>query len=138
MEQKETYVGTKTIKAVPMNITDAEKVLGKSITPAKAEYSGDGYLVEYEDGYQSWSPKEVFEKAYKKAETFFDRMFIEAKELSDRLQKLSAAIASEAFEKKVGYTQYKLMLEQQAGMALYYQSLMSRIDDIVEKDSEKG
>lgn len=39
--------------------------------PAKADkdYGGhkageDGYAVKYEDGYQSWSPKDVFEAAY--------------------------------------------------------------------------
>ena len=26
---------------------------------------GDGYLVEYDGGYQSWSPKDVFEDAYR-------------------------------------------------------------------------
>ena len=26
--------------------------------------SGEGYAVKYEDGYVSWSPKDVFERAY--------------------------------------------------------------------------
>lgn len=46
-----TYTGTKTIKAIPMGKAEAEKVLGKSITPATAGM--DGYLVEYPDGYRS-------------------------------------------------------------------------------------
>ena len=58
-----TYTGTKTIKAMPMGKAEAEKVLGKSITPATAGM--DGYLVEYPDGYRSWSPKHVFENAYR-------------------------------------------------------------------------
>ena len=45
------YVGTKFIEAVP------EKKDGK-----------DGYKVIYEDGYVSWSPKDVFEKAYKECD----------------------------------------------------------------------
>jgi hypothetical protein len=35
--------------------------------PEDREYDGEikpGYAVKYEDGYISWSPKEVFEKAY--------------------------------------------------------------------------
>ena len=41
------YIGTKLIKA------------------EKFEKEGrDGYKVIYEDGYESWSPKDVFEKAY--------------------------------------------------------------------------
>lgn len=46
-----TYTGTKTIKAVPMEKTEAEKLLGKSITPVTP--GAEGYLVEYPDGYRS-------------------------------------------------------------------------------------
>ena len=44
------YVGIKLVKARPMT---------KGGKP--------GYAVQYEDGHQSWSPKETFEKAYCKA-----------------------------------------------------------------------
>lgn len=44
------YLGVKIVEAEPMYSTDKEK---------------EGYKVVYEDGYVSWSPKEVFEKAYK-------------------------------------------------------------------------
>jgi hypothetical protein len=62
------FTATKTVKAIPMTRTDAEKFLGRSITPAdpKAE---EGYLLLYPDGYYSWSPKEVFEKAYRLSST---------------------------------------------------------------------
>lgn len=56
------YIGTKVIKAEPMTLTEAQKVLGREIKPATIEE--DGYLVEYQDGYKSWSPKDVFEEAY--------------------------------------------------------------------------
>ena len=46
----------------------------------------DGYKVVYEDGYESWSPKDVFEKAYKVADTFLDRLIIEQKELAEKLE----------------------------------------------------
>ena len=42
-----TYIGTKIIQAEPQSKDHAE-----------------GYKVVYEDGYESWSPKDVFEKAY--------------------------------------------------------------------------
>lgn len=61
--------------AEPMTMTEAQKVLGREIKPATAEE--DGYLVEYKDGYKSWSPKSVFEEAYKPFETFLDRMKVE-------------------------------------------------------------
>lgn len=45
----EAYIGTKIIQAKP------EKGNGRE----------PGYKVIYEDGYQSWSPKDAFEKAYR-------------------------------------------------------------------------
>lgn len=56
------YIGTKVVKAEPMTITEAQKVLGRELKPATLEE--DGYLVEYKDGYKSWSPKSMFEEAY--------------------------------------------------------------------------
>lgn len=29
------------------------------------ENTGDGYKVQYKDGYTSWSPKKVFERSYR-------------------------------------------------------------------------
>ena len=57
------YIGTKVIMAEPMTMTEAQKVLGRELKPTTVEE--DGYLVEYKDGYKSWSPKSVFEKAYR-------------------------------------------------------------------------
>lgn len=56
------FIGTKVIMAEPMTMAEAQKVLGREIKPATVEE--DGYLVEYKDGYKSWSPKSVFDKAY--------------------------------------------------------------------------
>ncbi|MCE4121627.1 DUF2829 domain-containing protein [Prevotella copri] len=58
---KSMYIGTKIVKANPMTATEAQ-VLGVEIKPATVEK--DGYLVEYKNGYKSWSPKSVFEEAY--------------------------------------------------------------------------
>lgn len=60
MSKMETYIGCKQIKAIPM--TDLE--FKYRATQADTGGGAPGYMVEYEDGYQSWSPKEVFEKAY--------------------------------------------------------------------------
>lgn len=85
-----TYTGTKTIKAVPMEKSEAENVLGKSITPATLVT--DGYLVEYPDGYRSWSPKHVFENTYRISETHVDRMKIELADLNERIIKATRTI----------------------------------------------
>lgn len=58
------YIGTKVVQAKPMPLKDAQYVLGREIKPATDEE--DGYLVVYNDGYRSWSPKSVFDAAYRK------------------------------------------------------------------------
>ena len=51
------YIGTKIIEAEPC----------KAWKDTKLHKAGeDGYKVRYPDGYESWSPKEVFERAYLK------------------------------------------------------------------------
>jgi hypothetical protein len=59
------YIGTKVIKAVPMTKGEYGELKG-AIVPIEANPYADGYLVQYEDGYVSWSPKHVFESAYRK------------------------------------------------------------------------
>ncbi len=83
------YTGTKTIKACPMSLGEAEKVLGRKIdtTAVESRENEEGYLVEYDGGYRSWSPKDVFDKAYKVSETHLDRMNIELAEVEERYLK---------------------------------------------------
>lgn len=60
-----TYVGTKIIDAEPMTRGEYNKYRGWTI-PANENPDDEGYLVQYRpDGYISWSPKKVFEEAYK-------------------------------------------------------------------------
>lgn len=68
------FVGTKVIKPVAMTLGDYNKLQGWDI-PKDQDPDTEGFLVEYLDGgkpnhpdfegYISWSPKEVFNKAYK-------------------------------------------------------------------------
>lgn len=118
------YLGTKLVTAKPMTRVEAEVILGK---PAKQEYSGEGYLVRYEDGYQSWSPKEVFDKAYKPADNFLDRLIIERDEVQQRLSSLTSALMQEDFQEKVGSKQYYWMQEQRNAMEIYVEVLNKRI-----------
>ena len=48
----ERYIGTKVVLAEPQGRDGAE-----------------GYAVIYEDGYRSWSPREVFERCYRRITT---------------------------------------------------------------------
>lgn len=62
----EEYVGTKVIKAKPMLRGEYNLYRGWLI-PLDEDPFDSGYLVEYEDGYISWSPQETFEAAYRKS-----------------------------------------------------------------------
>ena len=122
------FVGTKVIMAEPMTMTEAQKVLGREIKPATVEE--DGYLVEYKDGYKSWSPKSVFEEAYKPNETFLDRLAIEKHELTEKVDKLRKFLSNEDVQMKVGSFQYVRMTEQLEAMEKYLNILTRRIEDL--------
>lgn len=65
------YIGTKVVKAEPMTMKKAQKVLGRKIATLKpVTVEENGYLVEYKDGYRSWSPKSVFDEAYHEVGSF--------------------------------------------------------------------
>lgn len=58
------YIGTKLIEAAPA-IRKGGKVYEKTHPiPRSMDPEEDGYKVRYPDGYESFSPKQVFEEAY--------------------------------------------------------------------------
>ena len=58
------YIGTKIIEAVP-TIRKGGKVYEEGWPiPKSTDPTEEGYKVRYPDGYESWSPKDVFEEAY--------------------------------------------------------------------------
>lgn len=89
------YIGTKVVMAKPMAMEEAQQLLGRELKPATSEK--EGYLVEYENGYKSWSPKSVFDEAYKCAETFLDRMNIEYSAEIDKFEKGYVFVESDKF-----------------------------------------
>lgn len=121
------YIGTKVIKAEPMTVTEAQ-VLGVEIKPATVEENG--YLVEYKDGYKSWSPKSVFDETYKPAETFLDRLAVEQQELTEKVDKLRKFLSLEEAQMKVGSFQFVRMTEQLEAMEKYLNILTRRIEDL--------
>ena len=62
-ENVKNYIGCKIIKAEPMSQEAFLKDQGK--WQENQETYGDGYKVYYADNYTSWSPKKVFEEAYR-------------------------------------------------------------------------
>lgn len=72
------YIGTKIIEAVPA-IRKGGKVYEKDWSiPRSMEPEEDGYKVRYPDGYESWSPKDVFEEAYRPTDCMSFGLAIEA------------------------------------------------------------
>lgn len=121
------YIVTKTISATPAWRVDG-KVYPKDGEVPRSMNREDGYKVVYEDGYKSWSPAEPFEKAYKIAETFKDRLIIEREELAARLEKLVMFMDSPKFAEVVAdKEQRELLAEQREHMSEYLNILNKRI-----------
>jgi len=59
------YLGVKSVYAEPMLRGPYLGALGPNQAVSETTFNEQGYKVVYPDGYTSWSPKEVFEKAYK-------------------------------------------------------------------------
>ena len=112
------YIDTKHIEAEPMTMGVAyeKNFLQSGRVPNESEKDKAGYHVKYENGYESWSPAEPFEKAYKVADTPLDRMVIEYDELKEKILKLDVFLGSEMFktldEKAKGLlsSQYHIMI----------------------------
>lgn len=78
------YIGVKLVGAVPMTAVEAvdkDYRVGQngSIVPPTTQ----GYEVIYEDGYKSWSPKDVFDNAYRSIEGMTFGLAIEALKRGD-------------------------------------------------------
>lgn len=87
------YTGTKTLQAEPMTYGEAhERGLIRENAYVEEYSENKGYHVVYPDGYESWSPAEVFEDAYKVSETPLDRLNIEIADLKQKADKLGAFI----------------------------------------------
>ena len=76
MSKSKLYIGTKIIIGEPMNRQEYNDYRGWKV-PADEDPTDEGFLVEYEEtdpptpnmsdrkGYCAWSPKDVFEEAYR-------------------------------------------------------------------------
>lgn len=128
------YIGTKEVSATPAWQIDGTIYPKDGVVPRSMNRK-DGYKVVYEDGYESWSPKDVFEKAYKPSDTVLDRLKIERNELRERIEKLEDFIGQDFSEakEKVGSLQAALLVCQRSYMVDYLDVLQARIDLMEEK-----
>lgn len=97
--------------------------------PSTENFDDEGYHVRYEDGYESWSPAEPFEQAYKVVDTFLDRLYIEFSELAERFEKCAVFVDSDKFREvvKEDYPAFLLWLQRNI-MGRYLQTLSCRIN----------
>ena len=125
------YIGTKEVEAMPMTLGELINKSGRNPYENDGKMHGNnekGYLVKYKDGYESWSPAEPFEEAYKCADTFLDRLHIEMRDLYEKMDKLSPFIESGKIDEIVTdkYQNYLLRLQHRI-MSRYINVLECRI-----------
>lgn len=137
-KEMKQYTGTKTVKAMPMTMGEAyeRKLLKNGVRPSECETDKAGYLVEYEGGYQSWSPADVFEKAYKPSETRLDKLRIECDELRARSKELDMYL-NEGFEKaaaEVGAPLAALLVLQSSYLHNYLDVLEAELGNKIKTD----
>lgn len=80
--EKPKYIGTKKVWAIPMSRQEFEALHGRNVG---GDIHGDGYEVEYENGYKAWSPKEVFDAAYRPISGLTFGLAIEALKLGKKV-----------------------------------------------------
>lgn len=76
------YIGVKIIWAIPMTREAFEAKHGRNVGGDK---HGEGYEVTYEGGYQAWSPKDVFDAAYRPMDALTFGLAIEALKLGKKV-----------------------------------------------------
>lgn len=133
------YIGTKQIEAEPMTMGEAYRrgLLHAGRVPSESEKSKAGYYVKYDNGYESWSPKDVFEQSYRVADTYLDRLRIERDELHDRYVKAKNYLSSPLAEKQLTPREKGSLAAQVEFMRQYLLCVEERIKYAMEKLNDK-
>lgn len=80
------FIGTKIIEATPAVRVDG-KVYELNESIPKSINREDGYKIRYKDGYESWSPKSVFEEAYRPIDGMTFGIAIEAAKQGKKIKR---------------------------------------------------
>lgn len=118
------YTGTKTLLAFPMCLGVYNTYRGWAM-PEDEDPAAQGYLVQYADGYQSWSPAAAFEESYRPSGTWKERLQIEKEQLSARIAALAAFLMSGA-SKSLNSMEVHNLRQQLTAMKTYLGVLNSR------------
>ena len=139
------YLGVKIVKAEPWLGIDnkcVNEVNGKQ-TIVLTGLEKEGYKVVYEDGYTSWSPKDVFKKAYREIKTMDDlpklinevipehqeRVLDEMFELNKKITKLDFFIENSEVFKNIDEDEQVRLIQQIRAMEYYFSILIERIQN---------
>lgn len=76
------FIGVKIVDATPMTREAFETQEGRSVGGDK---HGEGYMVTYEGGYRAWSPKDVFDAAYRPINAMTFGLAIEALKMGKKV-----------------------------------------------------
>ena len=139
----ERYLGVKLIEAEPQLKGHSLGMTKPNQAISEHDFNIPGYKVVYEDGYTSWSPKDVFEKAYRKIKKFdFEylaskcseeyqvRVCEEARELDYKISKLNSFITNPAAPFVTLKEDEQTRLKQQLMAMQYYLTiLIERIEN---------
>jgi len=137
----EQYLGVKLIEAEFMKQGDFREGQGSVKFIKREDYETLGYKVKYEDGYESWSPKEVFEKAYRRIELQVhsdlgeklqphqERVIKESMELSVKVEDLGIFINDNPFFGKLDEKEQERLTQQLLAMKYYLTILVERIEN---------
>lgn len=132
MEEKEfkKYYLQDYVMAKPMSKNEARRLFGES----PEQFSEPGYLVEYSNGNKCWINKADFEGVSRIADSFVDRMKIEADELKEKRKKLLDFLHKDE-HKKLTRGEQALLLAQNFHM-FYYEHLLHQRMNVAQKETD--
>lgn len=125
------YILKMTVLAEGMSMEDAQErgYLNRINSEKMFSKKGvrmDGVLVQYENGYQSWIPENVFNSAREKNSTFKERLVAERDELVEKMEKLTHFLKSDIVVNMNDYSR-DLLMEQYRIMINYVDCLNRRL-----------
>lgn len=134
------YLGTKEVLVKPMTRGEYNEYRGWELPKNELSQANDaGFLVEYLDGgksnddrhagYISWSPADVFHRAYAPIDTWLDRVKLEQERVQKDLSALDKALDVERKPDFITDEQWIFMTRQQFHMRMYLQILENRISE---------
>jgi len=136
------YLGVELISAEPCSQDQYAKTKTfKNLSKLSGGVDREGYKVVYEDGYTSWSPKDVFEKAYRGIKLLDDvvitkpllphqqRVYNESLELDTKIKALDIFILENPAYETLPIAEKDRLIKQVQSMQYYFGILIDRINN---------